>query len=197
MSTRCNPRFAPLAAKQGATWQRAGWKPGKSHPRACGIDHPPLPDKRHLLQKRRRKIQIKKLYLFIYLLSLFFSVSLNPSSSYPPHRLFLLVSPTIAKIGYGDGGRASKCARWVVKCGWSKRQEGSEARRWSRIVEKMSLDSVSSSSYGNIEEQISQLMQCKPLSEQEVPSLSSLYRVQIFRLSCLSKALSHPLICID
>jgi hypothetical protein len=32
----------------------------------------------------------------------------------------------------------------------------------------MSLDSVASNTHGNLDEQISQLMQCKPLSEQEV-----------------------------
>lgn len=32
----------------------------------------------------------------------------------------------------------------------------------------MSLDPVVSSSQGNLDEQIAQLMQCKPLSEQEV-----------------------------
>jgi hypothetical protein len=32
----------------------------------------------------------------------------------------------------------------------------------------MSLDSVATNAHGNLDEEISQLMQCKPLSEQEV-----------------------------
>ncbi|OWM69265.1 hypothetical protein CDL15_Pgr025452 [Punica granatum] len=46
----------------------------------------------------------------------------------------------------------------------------------------MSSDSISSSSHGNVDEQISQLMQCKPLSEQEVPS-KSLYPFRFLDLS--------------
>lgn len=34
------------------------------------------------------------------------------------------------------------------------------------------MDSVPSNSHGNLDEQISQLMQCKPLSEQEVNLIS-------------------------
>lgn len=38
----------------------------------------------------------------------------------------------------------------------------------------MSLDSVPSNTHGGLDEQISQLMQCKPLSEQEVLYIESL-----------------------
>ena len=38
----------------------------------------------------------------------------------------------------------------------------------------MSVDQINSNSHGNLDEQIAQLMQCKPLSEQEVSFLSDL-----------------------
>lgn len=48
----------------------------------------------------------------------------------------------------------------------------------------MSFDPVpSSNNHGNLDEQISQLMQCKPLSEQEVPFLISGYCVFSFSFS--------------
>jgi len=46
----------------------------------------------------------------------------------------------------------------------------------------MSLDSVASNTHGNLDEQISQLMQCKPLSEQEVILFFFLSKVSIFVL---------------
>lgn len=42
------------------------------------------------------------------------------------------------------------------------------------------MDSVPSNSHGNLDEQIAQLMQCKPLSEQEVPSFFSVVFLAIF-----------------
>jgi hypothetical protein len=43
-----------------------------------------------------------------------------------------------------------------------------EAVRFWGKEERKSMDSVPSNAHGNLDEQISQLMQCKPLSEQEV-----------------------------
>lgn len=42
------------------------------------------------------------------------------------------------------------------------------------------MDSVSSNSHGNLDEQISQLMQCKPLNEQEVPTFFLLLLFFVF-----------------
>ena len=39
------------------------------------------------------------------------------------------------------------------------------------------MDSVPSNAHGNLDEQISQLMQCKPLSEQEVLFLRHYFRI--------------------
>lgn len=46
----------------------------------------------------------------------------------------------------------------------------------------MSLDSVPSNAHGGLDEQISQLMQCKPLSEQEV--LYSVVNVKYILFGC-------------
>lgn len=43
--------------------------------------------------------------------------------------------------------------------------------------ERKSMDSVPSNAHGNLDEQISQLMQCKPLSEQEVLFLHHDFRL--------------------
>ena len=43
------------------------------------------------------------------------------------------------------------------------------------------MDSVPSNSHGNLDEEIAQLMQCKPLSEQEVLGFFSLFFFSPFR----------------
>lgn len=49
-------------------------------------------------------------------------------------------------------------------------------RFWGK-EERKSMDSVPSNAHGNLDEQISQLMQCKPLSEQEVLFLHHDFRL--------------------
>jgi len=49
-------------------------------------------------------------------------------------------------------------------------------RFWGK-EERKSMDSVPSNAHGNLDEQISQLMQCKPLSEQEVLFLHYNFRL--------------------
>lgn len=57
-----------------------------------------------------------------------------------------------------------------------------EAVRFWGKEERKSMDSVPSNAHGNLDEQISQLMQCKPLSEQEVLFLRHDFRFFFFLL---------------
>ncbi|KAH8512395.1 hypothetical protein H0E87_005871 [Populus deltoides] len=61
----------------------------------------------------------------------------------------------------------------------------------------MSLDSVASNTHGNLDEQISQLMQCKPLSEQEVRALCEKAKEILMDESNVQPVKSPVTICGD
>ncbi|CAN1315888.1 Serine/threonine-protein phosphatase PP2A-5 catalytic subunit [Linum perenne] len=61
----------------------------------------------------------------------------------------------------------------------------------------MSLDSVASSTHGNLDEQINQLMQCKPLSEQDVRGLCEKAKEILMEESNVQPVKSPVTICGD
>lgn len=56
------------------------------------------------------------------------------------------------------------------------------------------MDAVPSNSHGNLDEQIAQLMQCKPLSEPEVPPLL-LFTIFIISVRCHFCSFLYIYIC--